>query len=859
MPNSLKPYTIIPSELYVKRDADRQLENILEDMGRPGYVLVSRQMGKTNLLLNAKREFEGPEDIFVYLDLSNTFDSISDCFDNIINNITDIYDEQFKGLSNKIQKLRKESSDVPAHVKHTKELRLILNSIKGKLVIILDEIDALTKTDYSDRVFSQIRSIYFSRLNFPELSRLTYVLSGVVEPKEIIKDPKISPFNIGQKIFLNDFSYEEFFNFLNQANLIIPESVAQHVYNSAGGNPRITWDICAEIESIISHKEIQSIDVDDIIQNLYLTSYDRPPVDNIRELVKNDAEIRNAVIQIYYDKGDSLNDRLRNKLYLAGITNYSNKNIEIKNSIIKKSLSLEWMQSVEEDKKGLIKVASDYYEDNNYEETLKIFNRYLKDAEFPDGTLSLCYYKMGHSALMIGSYDESLEYFSNTDFTVEDNALLFYQVLNFKGLLNFYKKEYRDSLECFKSVLNRNVKDEIFATALINFGSLSLQFDCADQLEEAKTIFNEVIDETGIDRSKISDSLLNELKCISYFNLGHLIDNNIEEQKKLYIQAISCAPGNYQAHFIVTLLSIETDSKTREQYLDKLYKNIISGDVNPEDRSVDGSIAFGKEPFFKFLIFLYDYDWDKFCTIITTTKPFLKTSQLGDIIYDLAVFGLYHLSKSDIPVQMLFKIYNNYEDSKIETNEEAYFNSVRMLSYLLPVPKQDKDFSEVYFSKFPSQKTESTDYIDIEIFGKYISYYYKSEEYSTALQYIKTIKNVRDKISPQYSLNYLLIYNLELAINVELSNKKRSIDLAQKIIHLCSNNSFLRHSKDSISRDNVKIIMSNAKNVINDYKVVKTKYARNEKVTVEYNDGFSITDKYKRLSDDLKNGRCKII
>ena len=69
----LKPFTIIPPEFYVKRDADRQLLNIIEDMGRPGYVLVSRQMGKTNLLLNAKREAESLDDIFVYIDLSNPF------------------------------------------------------------------------------------------------------------------------------------------------------------------------------------------------------------------------------------------------------------------------------------------------------------------------------------------------------------------------------------------------------------------------------------------------------------------------------------------------------------------------------------------------------------------------------------------------------------------------------------------------------------------------------------------------------------------------------------------------------------------------------------------------------------------
>ena len=63
MSKILKPYTIIPPELYIERDADRQVDNIILDMGRPGYVLVSRQMGKTNLILNAKRRLENENTI----------------------------------------------------------------------------------------------------------------------------------------------------------------------------------------------------------------------------------------------------------------------------------------------------------------------------------------------------------------------------------------------------------------------------------------------------------------------------------------------------------------------------------------------------------------------------------------------------------------------------------------------------------------------------------------------------------------------------------------------------------------------------------------------------------------------------
>src|ERR1035437_1294031 len=138
MPKVLIPYTIIPSNLYVHRDADRQVRNIIKDMGRPGYVLVSRQMGKTNLLLNAKRRLETPDDVYVYVDLSNQFDSAKTCFENIINTTLDSNPEKFSDVAKIIHERRKDVKETPPHKQHTSELRILLNVLKGKLVIILD-------------------------------------------------------------------------------------------------------------------------------------------------------------------------------------------------------------------------------------------------------------------------------------------------------------------------------------------------------------------------------------------------------------------------------------------------------------------------------------------------------------------------------------------------------------------------------------------------------------------------------------------------------------------------------------------------------------------------------------------------
>src|SRR5579859_1377126 len=95
--------TIIPSALYVRREADRQVAQTIQSMGRPGYLLVSRQMGKTNLLIHTKRELENENQLFAYIDLSIKLPSSRECFRNIIDSVLNVYPSSFATARDKIQ------------------------------------------------------------------------------------------------------------------------------------------------------------------------------------------------------------------------------------------------------------------------------------------------------------------------------------------------------------------------------------------------------------------------------------------------------------------------------------------------------------------------------------------------------------------------------------------------------------------------------------------------------------------------------------------------------------------------------------------------------------------------------------
>ena len=55
MSKILKPYTIIPQDLYVQRDADRQVKNIIADMGRPGCSRIKAD-GENKSVTKCKKE-----------------------------------------------------------------------------------------------------------------------------------------------------------------------------------------------------------------------------------------------------------------------------------------------------------------------------------------------------------------------------------------------------------------------------------------------------------------------------------------------------------------------------------------------------------------------------------------------------------------------------------------------------------------------------------------------------------------------------------------------------------------------------------------------------------------------------------
>ena len=860
----LKPYTIIPPELYIDRDADRQVDNIIRDMGRPGYVLVSRQMGKTNLLLNAKRRLENEDTIFGYIDLSNPFENVKSCFEYIVDTIVETNEDILLDVQEIIKNNRKQQVDIPPFKQHTNELRLILKHFKGKLIIILDEIDALTKKKYSDQIFAQIRSVYFSRANYKELENLTYILSGVVEPNEIIKDPKISPFNIGEKIFLNDFSKDEFELFIKKSKLQLSQTNIDRIFYWTNGNPRITWDVCAEIETRFSVKEISQNEIDYLITEMYLTAFNRPPIDNIRELVKNDRELRNAIIEIAYKKGNEVSDKIKSKLYLSGITNFNgNNDVHIKNEVIKQSLSLDWIKQIEEEDKGLIMLAKEFYDKENYSDSLSYFEKYLENNKFDSNIESLYYYYMGYAAYHLSNFKKSFDYLSFTNFKKGSaEEPFYYWTLNLKGLVSFYNGNIPDSLAFLKQIIDDKKGDESHIQALLNYGIFAKNSNIEKYESESMKIFEDIVSEIGFDTINFTVDFLDEIKSVAYYNIAQTYGKkeNVDKSIENYEKSLSISTIEKKPILFLGIYNTTKDISRQKNALTDMVNLIIENDLNPIEFDPDKQLIFNKEHLKEILTISFLHSYSEFEKL----KPwlhFLGEKPFVDYIYDLFLYSISYKNDWNTGVALLRKIYELFNNENNEVNDEIKYDTLRYLVFFDEKAIKEED----YIALFEKNRIRSVDYVDFSIFASFIGELVDQKKYTESLKYIQIINSVEDEVSADLKINYLVIYNLELSAYYYLRRYDMVTEKAKRILDYCNDNEIKRHKSNllgdkgfEIIRKNAEVVLFSQNRVQQPIKVEK-KIGPNEWVKVKYLDGRIESKKYKKVKDDINNGICSII
>jgi len=122
-----------------------------------------------------------------------------------------------------------------------------LAEVNEPIVIFVDEIDTTLSLGFTDDFFAAIRYFYVTRAQKPALRRLSFVLIGVATPADLIRDPKRTPFNIGERVDLRDFTPAEAAPLA--AGLPLPPEHAQQalgwILGWTGGHPYLSQRLCS--------------------------------------------------------------------------------------------------------------------------------------------------------------------------------------------------------------------------------------------------------------------------------------------------------------------------------------------------------------------------------------------------------------------------------------------------------------------------------------------------------------------------------------------------------------------------------------------------------------------------------------
>src|SRR5215470_20257661 len=235
---------------YVAREADSRIYESLT-RGEFCYALTARQMGKSSLMVRAAARLREESAGVAVLDLTATGQNIT-------------AEQWYYGLLGQIgRQLEMENEFREYWVGHMMfgPLQRWLGSIRevllpryirhdARVVIFIDEIDAVRSLPFStDEFFAGIRELYNARAEDAGLERLTFCLLGVPTPSDLIRDVRTTPFNIGRRIELNDFTEAEAAPLAAGLQPALAESTAllARVLYWTGGHPYLTQRLCQAV------------------------------------------------------------------------------------------------------------------------------------------------------------------------------------------------------------------------------------------------------------------------------------------------------------------------------------------------------------------------------------------------------------------------------------------------------------------------------------------------------------------------------------------------------------------------------------------------------------------------------------
>jgi WD40 repeat protein len=346
----------LDSRSYVERQADTALFAALS-AGRFCYVLNSRQMGKSSLCVRTMARLQGAGAKTAFVDLTKIGGR----------NVTP--DQWYAGLvvevgralglrSEMLKNWQEEQALSPMQRFFSALRDVALQQIDSQIVIFVDEIDATRSLSFSaNEFFAGIRECYNRRVHDSAYSRLTFCLLGVAVPGDLVADPTTTPFNIGERVILADFTPKEAKGLATGFGPGAQEILHRILYWTHG-HPFLTQSLAS---TAVSSGEVTSpADVDRLVADRLFQAKSRDSNINLADVGNRIlagapdptqvAKYRADVLSLYEKilKGQPVFDDESNKLAavlkLSGIVRVEDRQLKVRNRIYERVFDKTWIK-----------------------------------------------------------------------------------------------------------------------------------------------------------------------------------------------------------------------------------------------------------------------------------------------------------------------------------------------------------------------------------------------------------------------------------------------------------------------------------------------------------------------------------
>ena len=335
---------------YILRAADHALYESLQN-GEFCYLLTARQMGKSSLMVRTAARLRDRGTRVAVLDLTSIGQNLTT--DQWYNGLVERAGQHF-GCEDEIDECWHRFPQFGPMRRFMRAIYDCVLSPRGeRAVIFVDEIDAVRSLPFStDEFFAGIRECYNRRPIDPQMERLTFCLLGVATPSDLIRDTRTTPFNIGRRVELLDFTEEEAAPLIQGLGTDdgVGNAVLRRIIHWTGGHPYLTQRLC---QAVAQEGGIQSpAVVDRLCEQLFLSNRARERDDNllfVRERMLR-SEVDTVALLNLYEKvrdGKTIRDDEANQLIpvlrLSGITRVEDGVLRVRNRIYNKVFDGDWV------------------------------------------------------------------------------------------------------------------------------------------------------------------------------------------------------------------------------------------------------------------------------------------------------------------------------------------------------------------------------------------------------------------------------------------------------------------------------------------------------------------------------------